>query len=145
MCKWQLFQKINKRVGPNKAMQVRKKSRKRIKNVTLLLGTSEYKELESRFMFLCVSVNKMILCKKKTCIENHCLGFSAHFVKINTYFSYTQFGTYFFAYIAGCSFYLSFTYLPNFQIGMHYIHSTLNFLQREMQVMTKELFFLLFS
>ena len=39
---WELFPKINKRVDPNKAMQVGKNPKKRIKNVTRLLGTSEY-------------------------------------------------------------------------------------------------------
>ena len=43
-CRWELFPKINKRVGPHKAMYLgRKKFQKRIKkNVKLLLGTSEY-------------------------------------------------------------------------------------------------------
>ena len=42
-CRWEFFAKVNKLVGPNKAMYVgRKKSPKRIRNVTLLLGTSEH-------------------------------------------------------------------------------------------------------
>ena len=40
---WQyLFLKINKHGVPNKAMQVGKKSQKRKRNMTRLLGTSEY-------------------------------------------------------------------------------------------------------
>ena len=40
-CRWELFPKINKRVGPNMATWVGKKHKKRIRNVALLLGTSE--------------------------------------------------------------------------------------------------------
>ena len=38
---WELYPQINKRVGPNNAIQVGE-NQKRIKNVTLLLETSEY-------------------------------------------------------------------------------------------------------
>ena len=47
---WELFPKMNKRVVPNKAMLVGKKSqKKKNKNVTLLLGTSEYPKEPNNF------------------------------------------------------------------------------------------------
>ena len=39
LSRWEFFLKIDKGVGPDKAMQVGNKSQKRIRNVTLLLGT----------------------------------------------------------------------------------------------------------
>ena len=42
--RWELFPKINKHVVPNNAVEVGKNPKKRIKNVTLLLGASEYED-----------------------------------------------------------------------------------------------------
>ena len=49
---WELFPKINKLVGPNIIRPSRQvKIQKRIKNITLLLGTSEYYERQSNKNF----------------------------------------------------------------------------------------------